>query len=264
MTIIFGVAISLLSSIALSLQAVQDLQDLVTPRISWRADGKIVIPPSIKQVKLDIGLSYSAPMSQYWLSHEKELIVFGFEPNPASVASILAGANKRHPEHGDPLDKKFIGKNFFLISCALGLASTPTIPFIVTKDCGCSSLYTPKYFDIEQVIEVPIFSLAVFFDLFPFDTHPVIEYIKIDTQGADLDIVKSGGHYIAERVIYITLEAENNQYANTCNSTDDIDDYMRSIGFIPYRSSNTQDPTYFNPRFAEYVKHHPVQIYQKG
>ena len=45
-------------------------------------DGKISIPENIKHVKLDIGLSYSAPMSQYWLSHEEDLIVFGFRAPP--------------------------------------------------------------------------------------------------------------------------------------------------------------------------------------
>ena len=44
--------------------------------------------------------------------------VFGFEPNPESVTAILLGANKRYVAHGVPLEKKFIGKNFFLVPCA--------------------------------------------------------------------------------------------------------------------------------------------------
>lgn len=227
-------------------------------------DKKIEIPLHIKHIKLDIGLSYSAPMSQYWLSHEKDLIVFGFEPNPACVESILQGATKRHKDHGDPLQLHYIGKNFFLIPCALGISNSPITKFIITTDCGCSSLYKPKFFEVERVLEVPIFSLKDFFDCFPFDTHPVIDYIKIDAQGADLDIVKSAGAYMQERVIYITLEAEDNYYENTVNSTQDIYKYMQSIGFIPYKSSQVQDPTFFNSRYAAYVHTHRVQIYQKG
>ena len=45
-------------------------------------------------------------MSQYWLSHEDDLLVFGFEPNPACATSIQKGAIKRHPSHGEPLEKK--------------------------------------------------------------------------------------------------------------------------------------------------------------
>jgi FkbM family methyltransferase len=238
--------------------AFQDLKTMVGEVIPLRRDGKIEIPKHIKHIKLDIGLSYCAPMSRYWLSHENDLLVFGFEPNPASVTSILQG-------HKHGVEKKDIGKNFFLIPCALGLSSTTMIKFFVTaNDCGCSSIYFPRDFPIERIIEVPIFSLSAFFDLFPFDSHPVIDYIKIDTQGSDLDIAKSAGHYLAERVIYITLEAENGQYEGTVNSQNDIDVYMRSIGFIPHRSPYTSDPTYFNSRYSDYVKHHNVQIYQKG
>ena len=245
----------------------QDLKTTIRGIIPFRqSDEKIEVPQHIKHIKLDIGLSYNAPMSQYWLTHENDdLLVFGFEPNPASIASILQGAIKQHILHGDPLETKFIGKNFFLIPCALGLSNSSSIKFFVTKeDCGCSSLYLPKYFEIERTIEVLIFTFSNFFDLFPFDTHPVIDYIKIDAQGADLDIAKSAGNYLAERVIFITLEAENLQYQNTVNSYRDIDTYMKSIGFIQHTTSDTSDPTYFNPRFSDYVRTHDIKIYQKG
>jgi len=242
-----------------------DLKTMVNHVIPLREDGKIKISSQIKHIKLDIGLSYSAPMSQHWLMHEDDLLVFGFEPNPASVSSILQGATKREEYHGDSLEKKFIGKNFFLIPCALGLSNNTSIKFFVTgNDHGCSSIYFPTSFPVECIIEVPIFSLASFFDLFPFDTHPVIDYIKIDAQGADLDIVKSAGDYLEKRVIYVTLEAENTSYENTTNSHRDIDTYMISIGFVRHLSPNTSDPTYFNPRYSDYIKNNNVQIYQKG
>ncbi len=245
----------------------EDLKTLVSQTIPFREDGKIAIPNHIKHVKLDIGLSYSAPMSQYWLTHENDLLVFGFEPNPDAVNSILQGAEKRHPNHGNPLDKRFIGTQFFLIPSALGSQpmSNAIMQFYVTKDdCGCSSLYRPKEMEIDRIINVPVFSLSDFFDLFPFDTHPVIDYIKIDAQGADLEIAKGAGRYLAERVVYITLEPEDNVYENTTNSHQSIDAYMHSIGFIPHKSKDTGDPTYFNPRFIDYIKNNHVKIYQKG
>ncbi len=240
--------------------------------------GKLIIPACFKHVKLDIGLSYNAPMSQQWLSHEQDLLVFGFEPNPAAVDLILQGAQKKEPQHGDPLDPKFIGKNFFLIPCALGLTGNCMAKFYVTSDdCGCSSLYEPKGFGIERVIDVPVFTLADFFAIFPFNTHPVIDYIKVDAQGSDLDIIKSAKHYLKEHVIYITIEAENELYAQTNNSVSAINKYMREIGFVPIqeisqymdgfeplKTSSTCDPTYFNPKFSAYIKDHPVQIYQRG
>ena len=241
------------------------MQQFIASHIPLREDGKIDIPPYIKHIKLDIGLSYNAPMSQQWLSHESDLWVFGFEPNLNSVNTIKQGAIKRHPSHGDPLNPCYVGESFFVIPCALGLLSGGFVNFYITQgDCGCSSLYQPKYFAVEKVVEVPLFRLSNFFDLFPFDTHPVIEYIKIDAQGSDLDIAKSAGNYLAERVIYITIEAENDQYKNTINSGNDIDHYMKSIGFIRDFSQDTKDPTYFNPRFLDYIKKDKVKIFQRG
>jgi|GEM_PF-1188206 len=244
---------------------ITDITDIMKGYVPFRADGKINIPKNIKHIKLDIGLCYNAPMSQYWLSHEEDLWVFGFEPNPESIDAIFHETTKRLPSHGDLLEKKFIGKRFFLVPCALGLATSDTIKLFVTKeDSGCSSIYLPKYFDVSKIIEVPIFSLSEFFDIFPFDTHPIIDYIKIDAQGADLDIAKSAGRYLIERVVYITLEAENSQYKNTTNSYEIIDLYMRNLGFVRYISPYTCDPTYFNPRFSSYVNEHKVSIYQQG
>jgi FkbM family methyltransferase len=238
---------------------------IYSPIARNKKTGKIEIPKHIKHIKLDIGLSYSAPMSQYWLTHEKDLLVFGFEPNPESVRSIINGALKIHPTHGTPLDKKFIGTNFFLINCALGQATSPTIPFYITAgDQGCSSLHKPHVFQTDRIITVPYFRLSDFFDIFPFNTHPIIEYIKIDAQGADLDIVKSGGDYLTKHVVFITLEAENGQYENTVNSIAEIEEYMKKIDFVRDFSQNTQDPTYINTRFAAYVKTHEILIYQQG
>ncbi len=131
--------------------------------------GKISIPENVKHVKLDIGLSYSAPMSQYWLSHEEDLMVFGFEPNPAAVMSIMNGAVKLYPYHGEPLELKYVGRDFFVVPCALGPSEQNRATFYITReDCGCSSLYEPEFFDVADIIDVPIFSLSDFFEFFPF------------------------------------------------------------------------------------------------
>lgn len=241
----------------------REMQSFVSAYVPLREDGKIFIPEKMQHVKIDIGLSYSAPMSQNWLSHEEALVVFGFEPNPDAVDSILKGAKKRRQEHGECLDIRYIGKGFFLIPCALGFSQQPSIPFYVTKeDCGCSSAYPPVTIEVEKVIQVPIFQLSDFLDLFPFDTHPIIEYIKIDAQGSDLNIVKSAGDYLSQHVVYITLEAENSHYLNTDNSLHAIEDYMTSIGFVQILSSATEDPTYINSRFADYAAEHPIRIFQ--
>ncbi len=70
------------------------MQEFISSHVPMKENGKIDIPLNIKRVKLDIGLSYSAPMSQHWLSHEDDLLVFGFEPDLTSVSTIKKGAVK--------------------------------------------------------------------------------------------------------------------------------------------------------------------------
>lgn len=241
------------------------MQEFASLHVPMDLYGKIVIPETVRHIRLDIGLSYSAPMSQQWISHDPNLVVFGFEPHPVSVATLRQGAVKQDPTHGEPLDPKYLNNRMFLLPCALGLTSGATIPFFITKNsCGCSSLYRPICFEIEQVLEVPIFTLSNFFELLPLDTHPIIDYIKIDAQGSDLDILKSAGSYLTKHVVYVTAEAENTQYANTVNSVEDLDRYMKNIGFERDYSQDTSDPTYFNPRFTEYIKKTILKIYQRG
>lgn len=239
--------------------------------------GKINIPANIKHVKLDIGLSWCAPMSQVWLAKEDDLIVFGFEPHPKSIASIKNGScvpdawardylDPLHPiRHKSEIPKLF-GTHFFLIPCALGLSQDKTATFYLTgNDCGCSSLFAPVTIPVIDIIEVPVLPLASFFDIFPFDTHPFIDYIKIDAQGADLDIAKSAGAYLTERVVCITLEPENNAYEGTKNSLNDVDAYMSAMGFQKYDSKNTGDPTYVNIKFMQYfLDHQELHIFQQG
>ena len=213
---------------------------------------------NLTHVKLDIGLSYSAPQSQIWLEKEKNLLVFGFEPNPESVANIKAGnIQKRHPTHGKPLDKKYIDENrFILIPVALSnVKNEEKMDFYVyEKDCGTASLYKPKdpkLGPIKEIIKVPVFSLKHFFDEFPWDRFPYIDYIKIDAQGSDINILKGTGHYLSERVVYITAESECKQYKKTKhNNTNAIIKFMKRQGFIKVSHKNTSDPTFLNKKFV--------------
>ena len=182
-----------------------DIQDLITSKTSLIIENsKILISSNLKRVKLDIGLSYSAPQSQLWLEKEPDLIVFGFEPNPASVQNILNGnIQKRHHEHGTPVKSEYINTRFFVLPFALdNVEKIETSDFYVTSiDCGTSSLYKPKTnsgLGNSSIIKVPVISLKSFLDLFPWDQIPYIDYIKIDAQGADLNILKSAKDYLRE------------------------------------------------------------------
>ena len=217
---------------------------------------KIKIKSNVKHIKFDIGLSYGAPQTQNWLKNENDLLVFGFEPNPTSVADIKSPNNsKRHPCHGELLENKYINKSAFIIPIALGLNNDFLDFYITSNDVGCSSLYKPKDLNVKQTIKVPVFKLYDFFELLPLDTINYIEYIKIDAQGSDLDILKSAANYISDKVVFVTLEAESGVYIGVeHNNENNISAYMNSIGFQRINHPNTADPTYVNSKFINESK----------
>lgn len=227
-------------------------------------NNKINIPPWVKHIKIDIGLSYGAPQSNVWLNTESELLVFGFEPNPESCNKILSPNNKKlHTSHGDVLENRFIKSGQFkLLPVALSDSPSEMDLYITEQDVGCSSLFEPKqnFLKIKQKIKVPVFTLAEFFELLP--NNLIIEYIKIDAQGSDLNIIKGGGKYISDRVIWVTLEPECSTYENINeNNVNNIVTYMKSIGFEFYKHPNTDDPTFYNTKFSNYKD---IFIFQKG
>ena len=216
------------------------------------------IPVNCAHVKLDIGLSYNAPQSQSWLSKEPNLMVFGFEPNPnAFVVKKFNGINLNNINKYD--NRLFINK------VALGNVEKleEMIFYSTTKDCGTSSLYKPidnmskdgQGFGPFNKIKVPVLSLKMFFDEFPWDRFEYIDYIKIDAQGSDLNILKGAGNYLREKVVFVTAEPDGYQYydAGKCN-TENITKYMLSQNFIRINHPNTNDPTYVNKKFMDLAK----------
>lgn len=102
----------------------------------------------------------------------------------------------------------------------------------------------------------------MFFDNFPWDRFSYIDYIKIDAQGSDLNILKSAGNYLSERVVYVTAEPDGNQYigAYDCN-VENITNFMDSINFMKINHPNTIDPTFINKKFLHLLNE--IYISQK-
>ena len=223
---------------------------------------KFDIPENCTHIKLDIGLSYNAPQSQIWLSKEPNLMVFGFEPNPESVKCIQNGnIQKRNSGHGKPLEQKHIENGRFkLMPYALSnVEKKEEIDFYInSNDCGTSSLFKhneKRLGPIKKITRVPLLSLKMFFNEFPWDRFDYIDYIKVDAQGSDLNILKGAGDYLKEKVVQVTAEPDGYQYigAGECNANN-ITNYMISQNFIKVNHPNTTDPTYINKKFLNMKK----------
>jgi FkbM family methyltransferase len=199
-----------------------------------------------KNVKIDIGLSHDAPMSRTWLYNStNDLLVIGFEPNINSIESV----KRRTPNN--------INNNFFIIPVALHNTDTKIEKdyYVTGQDWGTSSLYKPldeRLGPVNEIYKVPVYSLKHLFDIFPWNKFEYIDYIKVDAQGSDLDILKGAGKYLNERVVYVTAEPDGHQYesAEECNEKN-IDEYMKSQNFMRIQHPYTKDPTYLNNKFYD-------------
>lgn len=192
-------------------------------------DGKIKIPTWTKRVKLDVGTSLNAPNSQKWLDADCELCVFGFEPNIYNLQILHTGIH-RWPIKLD-LDK--INKSFFYINCALSDIIEENVDFYCTdaENPGTSSLYKPKMANVDTITKVSVIRLIDFFDLFPWETIPYIDQVKIDAQSADFSIVKGMGDYLSDKVVYLDVEATTNgQYENN-EDPNGLKQYIEAKGF---------------------------------
>lgn len=230
------------------------------------------IPSHKKRIKIDIGLSYNVPQTQNWFENDNKdnsLYVFGFEPNKFNC-EIINNKNiiKRERDgDGKALSDEFINTDHFqLIPVALSDKTGFLDFYCMEDDSGTSSLYSPignNLGSIKEITKVPVFTLKNFFDLFDWDRFPIIEYIKIDAQGADFDILQGAENYLKERVVYITAEPESIQY-NNCqhNTTENMNNYLQSQGFIYINHPNTSDPTFINEKFIHLKD--SIYIFQNG
>ena len=218
-------------------------------------NNKIKLNDNIEHVKIDIGLSHHAPHSGVWLNKQKNLQVFGFEPYPEHIEYIKLG-DKSPMGATHRVDIRNIEDGtFVLVPCALSDKEGKISFYITENDSGCSSLFAPKKECVgptKEVIKVPVFTLKNFFDLFPWDKMPIIEYIKIDAQGSDLNIIKGAENYLKERVVFVTGEADGLVYKGAESlTTKSLVKYMKSIGFYHIKHKNTKDPTFINKKFMD-------------
>lgn len=228
-------------------------------------DGKIVIPDWVTSIKIDVGIAYDAPHTQNWLDSDPGAMVFCFEANPRWIKYLNTPPEERDYNFKDyvparpgtpykELEFKNIGRRCFIFPVALHNVTEPTtMDFYVTDVSeGCCSLLKPttNFSSISQVVKVPVFSLADFFRLLPDDK--IVDFVKIDVQGVDLHVIKSAGHYLSNRVVYITAEPETAVYENASDNTpENMMAYLATRNFSRVNHYNTRDPTFLNDKFHD-------------
>lgn len=229
---------------------------------------KIHIPDYAKTLNIDIGLSFCACHTNQWIKNNDDVFVISIEALPDNVTRLNEG--KQTEYHHRPkehyLNTKYIDDRCVILNKAIVNNDDANTRFFKTNDFGQCSIYIPpsskrKIYEVEEEIMVESCKLKDIIESIEFnDSVQFISYIKIDVQGADLDVVKSGENILADKVAYITLEAETTYGSGKDNSYQNINTYMSSIGFKRIFLPNVLDPTFLNSKFTHVYPPHEHNI----
>lgn len=227
----------------------------------------------MKNIRVDVGCAATAPNSALWILADPKVEVVAFEPDLRSVKILRKGKitnqyldkprvieNKRIICFKKKIIKKFKKKNFKLYNCGIDNVLSPKnrdFYHVEKKNYGCSSLIKPISSKLgiktDFKKKVKVYPLSYFLKK---NTFSVIEMLKTDTQGNDLNVLKSAGRYI-EKIIFIQSEYWTGQdYEGEKNKKDsrmEIIDYMKSKNFYCYFYTDT-DIFFVNLKFKGLIK----------
>lgn len=183
-------------------------------------------------VVVDVGCRWG--FAERFLSEEcqKFFKVFGFDPDEIECSRLQAAYS--HLPEG------------YVTCVPIGLGgSSGTRNLYLTKEPACSSLHPPIQFlaekypaldciSLQKVVTAPVTTL----DSWAHENHlQAIDYIKIDTQGSELEILK-GGESVINTTRCIDIEVEFNPIYEGQTLFGETDTYLRSKGFVLWRLSN--------------------------
>jgi FkbM family methyltransferase len=191
--------------------------------VKLNREGFIEIPSEVKRLKLDVGLSMSAPHAFEWLTNDPELFVIGFEPIIENVEILVEKISKMS------FNLKMMDR-FLIIPCALG-KEHEIGQLYMTTDRGLASFLKPKTFPVEEARPVCIESLDDFMELIPIGRFGRVDYLKTDCQGFDYEVILGAKETITDIAI-ITCEMDTKSYFGAKDNIKKIERLLTAQGFI--------------------------------
>lgn len=176
---------------------------------------------------VDIGCRWG--FADKFIDNSENIIVYGFDPDV---------------EECSRLDKLYNHKNIKLVPIGLSDRQGKRKLFL-TNEPACSSLYKPdqmlteNYPCLDCAKEVSTIHVEVStLDMWAKEARvEYIDYIKIDTQGSELDILK-GGEKILQSVRFLEIEVEFNPIYTDQPIFSEVDLFLRKHGFVLWKFSN--------------------------
>jgi hypothetical protein len=279
----FGVPVSEIKDLTYFLRTSYEVFGCELPGVPFDGDGLIRLPDTITRIKIDVGLGHHAPNTQLWLESIPGLVVFGFEPNLQAVSDMLAGRRRGQSiVNAKHLDLAYVGRRMFLFPVALGI-SLSQADFYATKNSVCSSILEPNIEWITQhdgqkaaaemtadVYPVAVLTLSDLLSKIPWGSEgdpgvfPIVEHIKIDAQGYDLEILRGAGPYLSQRVVCVTAEKSAWGYKEPGHNAQELIDFMSHQGFTILHESglirtvlgvvmDAGDLTFYNTNLSDWL-----------
>ena len=164
----------------------------------------------------DVGARWG--IEKPWIFFRDIISLISFEPDKEEYESLIKKMDSKDMAYPYALSNK--NRNMSLN---------------LTKSRGCSSLYKPNYeflknysdadrFQIESTVTVETTSID---DLYNDKVFSNIDFIKIDVQGAELDILKGGEKFLHENILGIQVEVEFQPMYENQPLFSDVDSFIR-------------------------------------
>jgi FkbM family methyltransferase len=202
-----------------------------TPKHAPRAPSKSE-PLKTPLVILDIGCRWGFAERFVQPDAIDNFKVYGFDPDPDECARLQDLYSKLPPES---------------VTCVpLALAGQKgTRTLYITKEPACSSLHRPiqslvdhypslDCMRLEKTIEIEVVTLKEWAEK---NAVNHVDYIKLDTQGSELEILKGAGALLST-IKCIDIEVEFNPLYEGQSVFSEVDGFLRLNGFELWRLSN--------------------------
>jgi|688.fasta_scaffold352340_2 FkbM family methyltransferase len=233
----------------------------------------INFPQNIKKIRFDVGTGSTAPNTALWLKNNKDTAALCFEADPRNYDILISGGStnqyqnklrlskKKYLLKNGKIVKKIDPKTVKIFNIAISNSKKKKLNFYLTdkKNFGTSSLLVPIEEKLKQrivkKIKIPTIKLEYFLREIDFDKFKYIEFLKIDTQGNDINVLKSCKKYLnkicfvqAEYWAYNAYKGEKNRY----NSLNSIVKFMKKKNFDMYYYTVT-DVYFVNNSLKKYI-----------
>jgi FkbM family methyltransferase len=129
----------------------------------------------------------------------------------------------------------------------LGNETKENVPFYLNPNdmtsTGCS-IYREESIHFKDALKVDL-NMYKLDDIIPLEAN--MEFLKMDVQGAEIDILK-GASKIIEKIKWIYLEVSFVKFNSGAPLFDDVFLHLKSMG---YRVSDICDPTYMDQKLIQ-------------